>query len=87
MNWNNINIPLLHEVFEILPKKCFVNIEIKSKHFYSTGIEKNNFSIVLIFMPKISPDPIIYLLGSTELSKIIVGLIRFNASSFLSWKV
>jgi len=45
-NRNNTNIPLLHEVFEILPEKCFVNIEIKSKHFYSTGIEESIIQLI-----------------------------------------
>ena len=45
-NENQLNLPLLHEVFEILPEKCFVNIEIKSKHFSPTGIEDNIIQLI-----------------------------------------
>jgi len=36
---NNFYIPQLYEIFDILPKKHFINIEIKSLKIFDTGIE------------------------------------------------
>ena len=39
-------IPLLTEVLDILPENCIKIIEIKSRHIFSVGIEKNTLNIL-----------------------------------------
>ena len=47
-NENN-KIPLFREVLNVLSKKCIIVVEIKSIHFFNTGIEKNVLEIIKEF--------------------------------------
>ena len=47
-NENN-KIPLFREVLNVLSKKCIIIVEIKSIHFFNTGIEKNVLEIIQEF--------------------------------------
>ena len=42
----DFHIPLLNEVLDILPKKCFINIEIKSSGLFKSIIEEKILKIV-----------------------------------------
>ena len=42
-------IPLFSDVLDILPKNCVIVVEIKSAHFFNTGIEKKILDIIKIY--------------------------------------
>ena len=50
----NNKIPLFREVLNVLSKKCIIVVEIKSIHYFNTGLEKNVLEIIkefkLLFM-------------------------------------
>ena len=46
---DNNKIPLFREVLNVLSKKCIIVVEIKSIHFFNTGIEKNVLEIIKEF--------------------------------------
>jgi len=47
-NENN-KIPLFREVLNVLSKKCIIVVEIKSIHYFNTGLEKNVLEIIKEF--------------------------------------